>query len=126
LDEINVDNCGGVGQDGATDVCTLDGTINLNSGIIVSPGEGGVWQFENPALITNDSIFDYSTLMSGTYNVEYVIRTVCYDTVVASITVHPASSAGECSTITVCKNEPINLYDGLTGNADLGREWYDF
>ena len=37
-----------------------------------------------------------------------------------------ASSAGTGNTITVCKNEPIDLYSALSGNVDMGGVWYDY
>ena len=35
------------------------------------------------------------------------------------------SSAGDDGTMEVCQYQPFYLLDGLTGNVDLGGDWYD-
>src|SRR5690554_2774256 len=125
VDEIRIDNCI-TGQDGTKNVCRLDGTVDLNDNIVTAAMGGGTWHSDGLDIHLNDSIFDYSTLPSGTYEMYYVERFACADTSVATINVYNASTAGEGQTITVCKNEPINLYAALSGNVDIGGDWYDF
>lgn len=127
LDDIRIDDCISLGgQDGSVDVCRLDKTIDLNT-IIVKPNGGGTWSFPSqPSYISNDSIFNFELLPAGSYEVYYTERFVCYDTTFATINVFNTSSAGFDGAVTVCKNEPINLFGSLSGNADLGGQWYDF
>lgn len=114
------------GTDGATDVCRADETVNLNS-IIVKGEETGSWSFPgNQQLIVDDSLFNVSTLPADDYDVLYIVEGGCStDTTIATITVFPPSSAGQNGSLEVCQNEPVNLFDGLSGNVDLGGTWYD-
>jgi hypothetical protein len=116
------------GQDGSVDVCRLDGSVDLEDGIITTNNNSGRWEYPaNQALIQNDTMFNIASLPSGTHDVLYIVEGICQpDTTVASINVYGASSAGNGMTISVCKNEPINLYAALSGNVDIGGDWYDF
>ncbi len=113
------------GIDGTTDVCRLDGTIDLTS--IVTLGEDfGTWSFPSNPGVLNGSVVNVSTLPSGDYDFYYIVKTPCAeDTTIATLTIYPPSSAGSDGTITACLNEPINLLSGLSGNIDLGGQWYD-
>jgi hypothetical protein len=128
LDEFRVADCISLGgQDGMFDVCRLDSTVNLEANIIVKPNGGGVWSFPGqPAYVVDDTVFNVQFLPVGSYDVYYVERYVCYDTTTATINVFGPSSAGMDGTTTVCKNEPIDLFSALSGNIDMGGEWYDF
>jgi len=113
------------GIDGSSNVCRLDGTFDLNT--IVTKGETfGSWSFaQNPGVL-NGSIVNVSALPSGTFNFYYIVKTPCAnDTTIATLTIFPPSSAGVDGTITACRNEPIYLLSGLSGNVDLGGQWYD-
>jgi hypothetical protein len=116
------------GQDGSVDVCRLDGSVDLEDGIITTNNNSGRWEYPaNQALIQNDTMFNIASLPSGTHDVLYIVEGICQaDTTVASINVYGVSSAGNGMTISVCKNEPINLYAALSGNVDIGGDWYDF
>ena len=113
------------GIDGSSDVCRLDGTFDLNT--IVTKGEDfGTWTFaQNPGVL-NGSIVSVSALPAGTFDFHYIVKTPCAtDTTFATLTIFPPSSAGVDGTITACRNEPIYLLSGLTGNVDLGGQWYN-
>ena len=113
------------GIDGSSDVCRLDGTFDLNT--IITKGEDfGTWTFaQNPGVL-NGSIVSVSALPTGTFDFHYIVKTPCAtDTTFATLTIFPPSSAGVDGTITACRNEPIYLLSGLTGNVDLGGQWYN-
>ncbi|RFC54076.1 GEVED domain-containing protein [Brumimicrobium aurantiacum] len=128
LDNVRVDDCidlGGV--DGVFDVCRFDNTVNLNDNIIVKPTGSGNWSFpDHPEYLNQDSVLSVSSLSEGGYDLYYVERNVCYDTTFATINIYNESRAGQGGVIEVCQNEPINLYGVLSGNVDLGGEWYDY
>jgi hypothetical protein len=128
LDEVRIDDCSDLGGvDGVLDVCRLDNTVDLNNNIIVKPNGGGEWSFPGqPNFLSQDSILEVTYLPTGTYEVFYVERTVCYDTTFARINVFGSSSAGSDGSLSVCKNEPINLFEALSGNIDMGGQWFDF
>lgn len=118
------------GTDGSVEVCRLDGSVDLTDGIIAHSIENGRWAYPaNQALIQDDTMFAIGTLPAGAHEVLYIVDGFCNnssDTTVAVVNVFNQSSAGNGGSITVCKNEPINLYAALSGNVDIGGDWYDF
>lgn len=115
------------GIDGSIDVCRADGVIDLNTAI--TQGETwGRWSFSANPEIVEGSLLNVETMASGTYEFLYIVESVCgaSDTTVATVNVYGPSSAGIDGTITVCKNQPINLYFALSGTVDMGGDWYDF
>lgn len=102
-------------------------TIDLTT-TITGNDNGGVWSA--PIASVNASIsgstFNSNGLADDTFSFQYRVTDGCaYDSIVSTVQVVAPSSAGTDGTITVCKNEPLNLYNGLTGNVDLGGTWYD-
>lgn len=127
IDEFSILSCiPNGGEDNEIDVCRLDESIDLNDQITINQG-GGKWDFPaNQSLITNESIFNVSTLPTGIFNVFYIVPGACEDdTTILTLNIFPPSSAGIKGTIEVCRNQPINLFDGLNGNVDMGGQWYD-
>nr|WP_299206662.1 choice-of-anchor J domain-containing protein [uncultured Brumimicrobium sp.] len=116
------------GQPGSVDICRLDDSLNLNDGIITNDNSYGRWEFPaDQSLIVNDSLFNVSNLPAGAHDVLYIVEGICQpDTTIATINVFGPSTAGNGTTINVCKNEPIDLYSALTGNVDMGGDWYDY
>lgn len=126
VDQFCVDICiPDPGVDGATDVCRLDNTLDLNP--VITAGEpNGVWEFlPNPGVVSGSDL-NISLMPDGTYDVSYIVTTACtMDTTIATVTIHPASSAGNDGTLDdYCTNwMGINLVDGLSGSLDLGGTW---
>jgi hypothetical protein len=127
LDNVKIDNCNpDPGQDGFVNFCRLDDTLNLNTAIVRGQ-TNGTWVFPTDTnLVVNDSSLVVTILPQGTYEAYYVVKGICSnDTTVATIYLFPPSSAGNDGTLTVCLNEPIDLFSGLSGSIDLGGNWYD-
>lgn len=128
IDEVSVLPCiPDAGTDGSTDVCRLDTLTDLNSVITINQTLGGRWDFPlDQDLVVDDTMLNVFLLPAGSYDAYYIVPGACQeDTAVATINVFPPSSAGENGSLTVCLNEPVNLFDGLNGNVDLGGTWYD-
>jgi hypothetical protein len=128
IDQVCIDVCTPpAGIDGSVDACRLDELTNLNDIVVKGQEENGYWSFpSNEALIVDDTLFNVNLVPTGSYEVLWVVVGGCTnDTTVATITVFPPSSAGNDGTIEACRNQPINLFDGLNGNLDLGGVWYD-
>lgn len=128
IDQVCIDVCiPPAGIDGFVDVCRLDELTNLNDIVVKGQEENGYWSFpSNEALIVNDTLFNVNLVPSGSYDVLWVVVGGCInDTTVATITVFPASTAGNDGTVVACRNQPINLFDGLSGTVDLGGVWYN-
>ncbi|SFT79327.1 Por secretion system C-terminal sorting domain-containing protein [Lishizhenia tianjinensis] len=111
---------------GIVDACIGD-TVSLFNSIAGYDIEYGNWiDLANTGQFQSDSLFATTVLASQVYNFEYRVQLGCsYDSVIGQVEIYPPSSAGNDGSINVCKNEPINLYSGLTGNVDLGGTWYD-
>lgn len=127
IDDVCFDVCIPTpGQDGSQDICRADGTVDLNQ-LIVKGQENGEWVYPgNQQLIVDDSLFNVSNLPTGEYDILYIVEGSCTnDTTTASIDLFPPSSAGENGTLNVCRNEPVDLFSGLSGNVDMGGTWYD-
>lgn len=107
-------------------VCTGD-TVNLFNGINGNDA-GGIWTAELASAGTGltDSLFASAGLAYQIFDFEYRLTDGCaYDTIIAQVQVFAPSSAGFDGTITVCRNEPFDLLAGLSGNIDMGGQWYD-
>jgi hypothetical protein len=126
IDDVNIFPCNLTpGVDGEADICRLDEIVDLNT--VITAGETfGEWVFPANPGILNGSLANISTFASGSYDFYYITKTPCAtDTVIATLNIFPQSSAGQNGTIAACRNQPINLFDGLNGNVDLGGQWYD-
>jgi len=121
ISEIDL-NAGNTGNQ--LNVCFGD-TANLFDAIN-NYNQGGVWTQTIPSLGLQDSLFITTGLASIVFDFTYTIIDGCAsDDVQAFVKVYSPSSAGNDGTITVCKNEPFLLLEGLTGNVDVGGTWYD-
>ena len=128
LDNVKIDNCFAIpGQDGSLDFCRLDDTVNLNNNIIVQGQNNGRWEYPNtPSLIVDDTLFVVSNLPAVPHEVYYIVDAVCEsDTTVATIDLFPASNAGQNGLLVACRNEPVDLNDGLDNSADTIGTWND-
>ncbi len=113
------------GTNGTSIVCQTEGLVDLND-IVTKDDQNGFWTFiPNPGTIVNDSLFNPQYVPAGTASVSYITNGCLEDTASAVITIFPPSTAGMDGMITVCKNEPVDLLSGLTGNVDHGGDWYD-
>lgn len=113
------------GEDGEVDVCRLDMTIDLFD-VITAGDDFGTWTFPTNPGVLNGSILNVFGLPAGTYEAFYTVTNPFDTTVtVATVNVFPPSSAGNSGVISTCNYGPMNLFDGLSGNVDLGGTWYD-
>ena len=109
-----------------TQVCTGDvidlfTTINGND-------TGGEWSAPVAAADASisGSTFNSNGLGYQVFDFQYRMTDGCaYDSIISQVQIFPPSSAGTDGTLTVCKNEPVDLLSGLGGNIDFGGTWYD-
>ncbi|SFT79282.1 Por secretion system C-terminal sorting domain-containing protein [Lishizhenia tianjinensis] len=111
---------------GVIDACIGD-TVDLFNSITNYDVQYGRWiDLANTSQMVSQNDFATTVLASQVYDFEYRVELGCsYDSIIGQVKIFPNSSAGEDGSVTVCKNEPINLFYGLTGNVDLGGTWYD-
>ncbi len=103
------------------DVIDLFTTINGND-------TGGEWSAPVAAADASisGSTFNSNGLGYQVFDFQYRMTDGCaYDSIISQVQIFPPSSAGTDGTLTVCKNEPVDLLAGLGGTADLGGTWYD-
>lgn len=109
---------------GLLEVCSGD-VVNLFDGM-AGQDAGGEWFEMIPTAGFADSIFPTAGLGYQVFDFEYVVTDGCAaDTSSQQVEIYGPSSAGNDGTITVCQNEPLNLLTGLSGNVDLGGDWFD-
>lgn len=128
LDEFRIDNCISTnGQDGSISICQSNPLVDLDNNIIVKPNGGGTWHYPpNQSLITQNQYFNVGGLTPGsTHEVLYIERLVCYDTTIATVTINNYESAGNDGQADVCTEQPVLLFDYLSGNVTTGGTWYD-
>ncbi|PWH85059.1 T9SS type A sorting domain-containing protein [Brumimicrobium oceani] len=128
LDEVRIDDCvSTTGQDGTAQICITGGVVNLDDNIIVKPNGGGYWSYPSQPGLVSGSFFNVSNLNQGSsYEVYYIERLVCYDTTVATISFYNYESAGNDGETWACQQEPVSLFDHLSGNVAIGGVWFDF
>jgi hypothetical protein len=108
------------------DACTGTSVVLFDG--ITGFQPAGAWTAELAPAGTGltDSLFNTSGLGYQVFNFEYRVTDGCaYDSIVSQVQIFPLSSAGTDGSITVCKNEPVNLLSGIGGNVDLGGSWYN-
>lgn len=108
------------------DVCTGSSVVMFDG--ITGYDSNGTWtaEFASVNVGLTDSLFNTSGYADQTYNFEYRVTDGCaYDSIVSQVQIFPLSSAGIDGTLTVCRNEPIDLLSGLTGVVDHGGSWYN-
>lgn len=111
-------------DNGLVNACLGD-TVNL-SNQISGADMGGTWTGLTTTAGLTDSMFNTSGLAYQVFDFQYSVVQYCaMDSVLTQVQIYGPSSAGIDGTIDACKNEPINLLSGLSGNVDLGGTWYD-
>lgn len=106
------------------DVCSGD-TTDLFNGISGNDG-GGTWTEMIPTVGLSGNLFNTAGLAYQIFDFEYVVVDGCdSDTSLAQVHIYGPSNAGNDGTLVVCKNEVVNLLEGLSGTVDLGGTWYD-
>ncbi|MDC1385744.1 T9SS type A sorting domain-containing protein, partial [Crocinitomicaceae bacterium] len=87
---------------------------------------GGIWYELIPTANFSGSNFISAGLASQVFDFNYIVTDGCAaDTVSTQVEIYAPSSAGLDGVIDACLNQPINLLSGLSGNVDLGGDWYD-
>jgi len=107
------------------DACIGD-TVDLFSTITGFDVENGSWSETQFTAQLNDEFFATTVLAPNTFEFQYRVEKQCaYDSIVSNVTIFPLSSAGQDGSVTVCLNEPINLFQALSGVANFGGTWFD-
>ncbi|MDD2984163.1 MAG: GEVED domain-containing protein, partial [Crocinitomicaceae bacterium] len=111
------------GIDGSFTACLTGAAVDLNT-VITTTSTDGSWNFGlNPNAVDTAGMFNTASVPAGVHEFLYITAGCAPDTTIATITVVRPSSAGEDGSLAVCRNQPFNLLQGLTGLADFGGVW---
>lgn len=109
---------------GILNVCSGE-SVELFDGL-TSEDNGGSWTQSTPTLGLNGSTFNSSGLAYQNFDFTYTVVDGCAaDSELVTVKIFGPSNAGNGGTLTVCKNEPFNLLNALSGTVDLGGSWYN-
>ena len=111
-------------DNGLTDICLGDTLDMFNN--ISGFDAGGIWYELIPTANFSGSNFISAGLAAQVFDFSYIVTDGCAaDTVSTQVEIYAPSSAGLDGVIDACLNQPINLLSGLSGNVDIGGDWYD-
>lgn len=110
---------------GVITVCAGD-TVDVSSNLS-NQDAGGVWSEAIQTLNFGDApTLTTAGLAYATFDFEYRVVNGCsMDSIIQQVQILGPSSAGDDGTIDACKGQQINLYEGLSGNVDVGGTWHD-
>ena len=110
------------------DVCEDNNAVDLFTALTGNLTTTGQW-YENMAAPGNEvmSTVDAMTMAIGNNTFVYVHTEICgADTTSTTFNVVELPAVGTGSTLNAgCNFGAVNLFDGLSGNVDLGGTWYD-
>ena len=119
---VTVSQAANSGQETTITICEGNPPISLTNALQGNPDLNGVW---SPLLSSGTDIFDPAVDASGNYF--YVVQgefPCSNSATVLTINIEPELNAGEDGQISLCSNDnPINLYDVLGGNPQVGGVW---
>jgi hypothetical protein len=79
----------------------------------------------NPTALSGSTLY-LDSLITGVYGINYLVNDACQSTAAtATIFMYEPSNAGIDSAVILCKGQPFDLFDALTGNFQTGGTWYD-
>ncbi|MGJ8549830.1 gliding motility-associated C-terminal domain-containing protein [Winogradskyella wichelsiae] len=119
--DISISAYENAGENGTIEVCENDSTFDLFNSLNGTPSTGGTW---SPALSSGTGLFDPSIDTAGTYTYTIIGTASCPDSsanVEVSILQEPDS--GTNTTIDICSNDIVNLFENLSGTPDIGGTW---
>jgi len=119
---VSVEIAPNAGNDGAVEVCSDVGTIDLFNSLSGNPDTGGTW---SPSLNSGTGFFDPDVDTEGTYTYTLPATSICSgDSANVTVTIVPFLDAGTDGAVELCSNDnPINLFDSLGGDPLSGGVW---
>ena len=119
---VAVETAPNAGENGAVEVCSDVGAIDLFNSLNGNPDTGGSW---SPALNSGTGVFDPDIDAAGTYTYSLSATAQCEgDSATVTVTIVPFLDAGLDGSIELCSNDnPVNLFNSIGGNPQSGGIW---
>lgn len=100
-------------------------TVDL-SALIQNNDAGGSWSSTNVGITISGTNVNTGSLTDGNYTFTYIVEDGCnIQQTNTTITVFEPSRAGNNAMMKPCRNQPISLLDGRSGNFHEGGFWLD-
>jgi len=117
---VTIDLEPNAGQNGNLSICSNDSSVNLMDSLGGTPDTGGVW---SPSLVSGSNSFNPLIDASGVYTYS-IGNGDCEASSEVFVTIYAEPNAGLNSDISICyNNPPVDLYDSLGGDPDIGGVW---
>jgi hypothetical protein len=126
LDQICITECVQANiADDSLEICQTADTLDLTTVLNIGQSQGNWSLISNPSALSGSTLY-LDSLTTGVYGVNYLVNDACQSTAaLATILMYEPSNAGIDSAVILCKGQPFDLFDALTGNFQTGGTWYD-
>jgi hypothetical protein len=99
--------------------------LDLTSVLNIGQSQGNWSLTSNPSALSGSTLY-LDSLITGVYGVSYLVNDACQSTAAtATIFMYEPSNAGLDSAVILCKGQPFDLFDALTGAPQTSGTWYD-
>ncbi len=126
LDQICITECVLANiSDDSLQICQTADSLDLTTVLNIGQSQGNWSLTSNPSALSGSTLY-LDSLTTGVYGVNYLVNDACQSTAAtATIFMYEPSNAGIDSAVILCKGQPFDLFDALTGNYQTGGTWYD-
>jgi hypothetical protein len=126
LDQICITECVQANiSDDSLEICQTADSLDLTTVLNIGQSQGNWSLTSNPSALSGSTLY-LDSLITGVYGVNYLVNDACQSTsATATIYMYEPSNAGIDSAVILCKAQPFDLFDALTGNFQTGGTWYD-
>lgn len=119
--KVKVDFLPKAGENGILSICSSSTPFELINNLNGSPDTDGTW---SPSLISGTGLFNPSKDSPGVYKYTVINGTCENASSEIKVSIDKIPDAGVNSSLTICINNlPVNLFDKLEGNPDVGGIW---
>jgi len=126
LDQICITECVPANiTDDSLQICQTADSLDLTTVLNIGQSQGNWSLNSNPTALSGSTLY-LDSLITGVYGINYLVNDACQSTAAtATIFMYEPSNAGIDSAVILCKGQPFDLFDALTGNFQTGGTWYD-
>ena len=126
LDQICITECVPANiTDDSLQICQTADSLDLTTVLNIGQSQGNWSLNSNPTALSGSTLY-LDSLTTGVYGINYLVNDACQSTAAtATIFMYEPSNAGVDSAVILCKGQPFDLFDALTGTFQTGGTWYD-